>query len=330
MYKHHYLSIALIALLVIAGKLSASAQTEIFKETFDKMSGTGGNDNEWSGSIASTTATAADADVDGWVFTKGGIADQCVKLGSGSGLGSAVTPALSALKGDATLTFRAGAWTGDGTTLKLSISEGSISPASVTLASGKWTSYKVSITGGTSASKITFQGGGTSKCRFFLDDVVVNGEAAIVTPTVKSITAFNALTDGTVAHLYLSDADMVRVTSAASGKSILEDATGQNLTFYQVATNPSMVVDQHVAGYITGEKSTIDGASVLMPTTATSTYMLVIANPVTEPATAGISGAQASSSASIRNSTYTSLTGQRVQHPLKGLYIVNGKKIIIK
>src|SRR5574344_538309 len=83
MYKHHYLSIALIALLAIAGKVSASAQTEIFKETFDKMSGTGGNDNEWSGRIASTTATAADADVDGWVFTKGGIADQCVKLGSG-------------------------------------------------------------------------------------------------------------------------------------------------------------------------------------------------------------------------------------------------------
>lgn len=330
MYKQHYLSIVIIALSAIVWESSASAQTEIFKETFDKMSGLGGNDGQWSGSIASTTATAADADVDGWIFTAGGVADKCIKLGSGSAQGSAVTPALSALKGDATLSFRAGAWTGDGTTLNLSISEGTISPASVTLASGKWTSYTVSITGGTPASKITFQGGGTKKYRFFLDDVVVNGEAAVTIPTVTGIAAFNALSDGTAAHLYLSDTDMVRVASAASGKCMLEDAAGQHLTFYQVVTNPSMTVDQHVAGYITGEKSTIDGASVLMPTTSTSTYMLLIANPVTEPATAGISSTSLSVSATTAKSIYTSLTGQRVQHPMKGLYIVNGRKVIVK
>ena len=176
---------------------------EYFNETFDKTDGTGGNDGKWSGSIASATLKA---DKTGWTFTKDGGANKCVKLGSGSDQGSATTPALAGLTGDAVLTFRAGAWDGDATTLKITISVGSLSDTTVTLTNAAFSNYTINITGATEESKITFQGKQASKARFFLDDVVVKSavtlkdfrtncegvstainSAAVETPAVKSI-----------------------------------------------------------------------------------------------------------------------------------------------
>ena len=176
---------------------------EYFKETFDQTNGTGGNDDQWSGSIASSTLTT---DKEGWTFTKEGGAKQCAKFGTGSVQGSATTPALAGLTGDAVLTFRAGAWKGDATTLNLSISVGKLSEESVTLADASFSTYTINITGATEESKITFKGKQTSNSRFFLDDVVVKSavtlkdfrtncegvstaisSAAVETPAVKTI-----------------------------------------------------------------------------------------------------------------------------------------------
>ncbi len=143
---------------------------EYFKETFDQTKGTGGNDGSWNGSIASSTLTT---DNTGWTFTKEGGAKQCAKFGTGSVQGSATTPALTSLTGSAVLTFRAGAWKGDATTLNLSISVGKLSEESVTLADASFSTYTINITGATKESKITFKGEQTSNSRFFLDDVVV-------------------------------------------------------------------------------------------------------------------------------------------------------------
>lgn len=62
-----------------------------FYESFDKTTGKGGNDGQWSGSIASNDVIY---DNEGWSVTKEGGANQCLKLGSGSEKGSATTPAL--------------------------------------------------------------------------------------------------------------------------------------------------------------------------------------------------------------------------------------------
>ena len=176
---------------------------EYFKETFDKNKGTGGNDDKWSGSIASSTLTA---DSTGWTFTKESGASQCAKLGSSDTKGVATTPALTGLTGSAVLTFRAGAWDGDANTLNLSISVGKLSEESVTLSNAAFSTYTITITDATAESKITFQGQQDKKARFFLDDVVVKNavtlkdfrtncegvstaisSAAVETPAVKSI-----------------------------------------------------------------------------------------------------------------------------------------------
>ncbi|MDY2942901.1 MAG: bacterial Ig-like domain-containing protein [Paludibacteraceae bacterium] len=176
---------------------------EYFKETFDKTNGTGGNDGSWNGTIASSTLTT---DNTGWTFTKEGGAKQCAKLGSSSAQGSATTPALTGLTGNAVLTFRAGAWKGDASSLSLSISAGKLSVESVTLTDAAFSTYTIDITDATEESKITFKAAQASSARFFLDDVVVKSavtlkdfrtncegvstaisSAAVETPAVKTI-----------------------------------------------------------------------------------------------------------------------------------------------
>lgn len=173
------ITISLRCLLIVASLVFGSSAwgqtTTIFEETFDECSSTGGNDEKWS-RISGTTYDIS-ADKTGWNFVKGYAASQCARFGTSSKLGSATTPTLN-FTGDATLTFRAGAWNAkdEKTTLKLSISKdsnGTLSASTVTLKKGAFSKYTINITGVTANPTITFEGQQASNSRFFLDDVVV-------------------------------------------------------------------------------------------------------------------------------------------------------------
>ncbi len=155
----------------------------LFSETFSGCDGTGGNDNEWSGSIASKTYETSMADNSGWTMSNEYAAKECVRLGTGSKLGKAKTPALaleSALT--YTLTFRAGAWDGKSTNLKISMDNGTISADHVTMKNSAFDSFELTITNASSDAKITFEGNATSNSQFFLDDVKIT---APTTPGVS-------------------------------------------------------------------------------------------------------------------------------------------------
>lgn len=146
----------------------------IFTETFDKMNGEGGNDgnfNVWgSGNLSS-----GDCDNAGWSHSGvgNGKADKCVRIEMSASL---TTPALTNLKGDAFLFFRAAQNRNAATSINLSISGGgSLSEKSVTLEKTFY-DYVVLIKDATPETKIKFScsiGG----C-FFLDNVKI--ERAIV------------------------------------------------------------------------------------------------------------------------------------------------------
>lgn len=163
--------------------INTALANAFFIETFDKISGTGGNDGEWKGSIAQ--GSMENTDMHGWTFMN--ITDkkqvnnwgaaQCVKLGTGSDAGSATTPALEGIGSYAVMTFKAGSWDGDGTTLHLSISgSGQLSETSFQLTDASWGNYTVYIENATAASKVTFANSGGEQ-RFFLDEVVIANEA---------------------------------------------------------------------------------------------------------------------------------------------------------
>lgn len=149
-----------------------------FYESFDKFSGSGGNDEEgWSGSIAGKEWKNADCDNSGWSVENANEANACGKFGASGKLGSAITPAFNVTSNLATLTFNAAAWDGadESTDLLVSIASGTgiLSESSITLAKGAWTEYTVYIAGAGDGTKVKFAAKNASKNRFFLDEVKV-------------------------------------------------------------------------------------------------------------------------------------------------------------
>lgn len=181
-----------------------------FKETFDgNTTDEGGNDGQWSG--ISNTNEEINTDMAGWTFSAGYAASKCIKLATGSKAGKATTPALEGIGSYAKLTFLAGSWSGDGTTLNLSISGGGqLSETSFELADGAWGVYTVYIENATAASKVEFSS--ASGKRYFLDEVVIANEAMtqLVAP------GFSGVTDG--ASYY--DEATVEIACATEGATI--------------------------------------------------------------------------------------------------------------
>lgn len=150
--------------------VTPSGSTMLY-ESFNKCTGTGGNDSKFSGNIAGATASKDNYDVVGWTSTSTIYeANKCVRLGKSGTAGNITSPSFT-VNGSAILTFKAARWDGskDGTNLKLSVSNGMLSQSSVTMTRGAWTDYDVKITA-TGNVKVTFTAGSG---RFFLDEVKV-------------------------------------------------------------------------------------------------------------------------------------------------------------
>ena len=187
-------SIFTILLFVVGLCNSAFAADgdQLFSEKFDACTSTGGNDNLWSGSVANGVfpSTLTDA---GWTNVSGYAASGCIKLGTGSKQGSAITPAITGFDAakSYTLKFRAGAWNSasENTVLMVTASSGTLSAGSVTLEKGAFKDYTLTISGASAGTKISFVAEKAGSNRFFLDDVsLVEGipaPAAVATPVVS-------------------------------------------------------------------------------------------------------------------------------------------------
>ena len=165
----------------VSGEQIYEVENLVFYESFDKNDGTGGNDGQWSGNIATNEIQY---DVAGWTCENEKGANKCAKFGA-STKGKATTPALTGLGGDAVLTFKAGAWNieKEKTTLNISITNGTLDKTSVDLKKGEFTEYTINITGADATSKITFEAAVDKNNRFFLDEVKVK-QVAVATPTI--------------------------------------------------------------------------------------------------------------------------------------------------
>ena len=160
----------------VSGEQIYEVENLVFYESFDKNDGTGGNDGKWSGSIASNDIQY---DVAGWTCSNASGANKCARFGTSSKKGTATTPALTDLEGDAILTFKAAPWNTEGGKMSVTISDGTIETSEFELINNTFTEYSVKISGG-ATSKITFT---SSEDRFFLDEVKVK-QVAVATPTI--------------------------------------------------------------------------------------------------------------------------------------------------
>ncbi len=149
-----------------------SGESTLLSEDFSKFTEGQPNNNPGNTDISDKLDTYTL--VPGWTGIKVYQAGGTAKIGASSTLGYLVTPSLDLSVGEVTLSFKAMAWLNDSTELKIYVDD-ALAYTATGLNNTDYTlkSYSTTLTGGTTASKIKFEGKQASKGRFFLDDVVV-------------------------------------------------------------------------------------------------------------------------------------------------------------
>jgi len=370
----------------------------IFYESFDTNSGSGGND----GALSGTGSGKALTDNEGWNFQKGYGASKCIKLGTGSAIGTATTPPLG-YTGTVSLTFRAGAWNyeKEEITLQVTVLNGGefIENSTLKLAKGAFTDYQLTIKGLTAGSKIEFSAAVASYNRFFLDEVKVTKLHAVLDETATEIPANADVTDVTLKrtfnankwnpvclpfalsaeHItalfgaesevaeYMGDEEndgnvTVKFRKKTDGMEAnvpyliypLNNITEAEFSAVEVVATECPVVSGTVFDLVGNYTNQLKGSSVIQkgdyivsggvfkqanggngikafrsylrkkPTSNAKSLMMVFQNE-----TSGIDSIISNLSIEEDNCIYD-LQGRMVKNPVKGLYIVNGRKVIIK
>lgn len=144
-----------------------------FYESFDKCTGTGGNDGSWSGNIATNAITT---DNEGWTIGNnnnwGG--SHCIRLGTTKIKGEAVTPTLGFEIAQAFISFASAAWAEESSLIQLHFEEGtgsevqSLSPTA--LSNHGFGEHTATLNNVTEDSKLVFS---ASDYRFWLDEVLI-------------------------------------------------------------------------------------------------------------------------------------------------------------
>lgn len=193
----------------------------------------------------------------------------------------------------------------------------------MTASNGNYTSANGTSTWSGAASTIVF----TVKTNQQVKTMTVTYEGDTTPSTsVTSLAEIQHLDDGTRVNLYLSDGQMARVVNT-DDDVCLKDISG-TVYFRGFTTNPEMTVNRHVAGYITAIKSSAGNKTLLEPATDTSSYRLIIADPVTE---GDVTAIRPVTSHKTDNDTHTyNISGQRVSDNTPGILIKNNKKILKK
>ena len=166
------------------GNENVNPSEYIFYESFDKCNGTGGNDDRWSGSIASSNFKPDNTD---WTSSKSYGANKCAKFGNSNTMGITTTPSFT-INGETKFTFMAAPWDKDNTGLELSVSgNATISPSTFTMTAHKWTTFTATINGqGNIKVKFTPYG------RIFLDEVKAYSPTTSITDIEHNISEKNA------------------------------------------------------------------------------------------------------------------------------------------
>lgn len=185
----------------------------VFYESFCQNEGQGGNDGIWKGISKMPTLKY---DNSGWTVKNESGANKCARFGIINAKGTATTPTID-LSGDKyILTFKAGAWSGDKTTIDVIISDGTLtyngtenSSQTIEMNKAEWTDYTMTIAGATNSTTITFTAKVASYNRFFLDEVKIV-EAQRPEPTASGDLTFKAQdSDGMYYATFSSNKDVV-------------------------------------------------------------------------------------------------------------------------
>lgn len=350
------LSLMSIALMLFGVNSALAGDGDvIFHETFDACDGTGGNDGQWKGSIASNSMPES---ITGWTFTGQFAADRCVKLGATSKTGSAQTPSISFENGKTyTLIYRVGGWDGDNTQVKVELGSTTVT-SSFAISSASFSVYTATLSP-TGADKVKFTALANKK-RFFIDDVMIvegskvnvtiasSGWSSLATPVGLDFSGVSGLTAFVASSVDASGVTLTSVDEITGAQGVMLKGSAE--TKYSIpikATAAFTGTNKLSAAYSAtpadanalyvlqnGELHLVTSAGSSVP--AGKAYLLASEVPSDARDLPFIIDDDVTSIAEVNNETQTArgdffdMQGRKVAQPTKGLYIVNGKKVIIK
>lgn len=236
----NYLSKLFLAIAMIVFSQGANAQEEIFKETFDKLSG--------SSLTAPSSQTIAfeneETDNPGWSGENCYEAGGAIKLGASKKIGSITSPEIDLSDENATyiLTFNACSWKSKGSTIFVQIDGNDIQEITDLDDSGDYATalyannYTVTLTTGTANSKITL----TNKLKdkaLFIDNIVITktGGSGIVLENPHA--AFSAET----ATYKLGEAFSAPTFTTASNGEVTYKSSNTNVAIVDAEGNITAV-----------------------------------------------------------------------------------------
>ena len=340
--------------LTVNAPEGGSTATPIFYESFANCTGTGGNkegtftNGSQNGSVENKTDETYST------ITNAYPASGCARLGTGSANGVLTTTV--SITGDATLTFSGAGWSGsDSNTITVTATGATLSgDTEVTLTNAEWKDYTVNITGANGDVTLTF----TEK-RGFLDDILITQAASVTLngsgyATYCSVNPldFSGSLDATVRYsawqitgVSGSVITFERITGAIKGGQgvLLKGETGGATVTIPLASSTTELTGNKLVGTtaptyfdansfygLSGDKLYLNAACTLpagkayLPASEVSnvksfTFVFVDSETgITETQTVGREEAV----------TIFDLSGRRMTKVQKGIFIINGKKVV--
>ena len=333
-----------------------------FYEPFDYDGGTGGNDGQFKGNVASSNFVTNYSGTNNWTEISY-LGLNCARAGTGSLKGTATVSNIAVEAGKTYhLNFKAAPFSDEETVMDVAVEGGTIDGLSGdALTIFQWNDLSATITATADELSLTFT---ADQNRFFLDEVRLADPTDLNTATV-TIPASGWASYCCEYPLEFTESDDVKayaVTSASGNKATLTQVTGSVKGGVPLLLNGapgeySLTVAENSTNEVAGNllKGTLSPTYVERETSEAINYGLksgefhaVISGtmpagkaylPIAKSATAagsklvlvfedttGISQYQSVQSAAV----CYDLQGRRVDSPRKGVYVRNGKKVVIK
>ena len=342
----------------------STSSTVLFNETFDQSDGTGGRDNAFSGNVGTSSLTGKTDEE--WATIGSNGASHCIKLGTGKAQGVVTTSEIT-VSGSVTLSFEAAGWGDENeNVVSVSVAGGTINgetSVDITLTNGEWTSYSYPIVPTETEIQITF-----SMKRGFLDEVKVEQPAEAAPKLTLSASGyasycyqypldFSNIDKDTFKAWYVSGVDMANgnvtfteITGTIKGGEgfFLYGTPGAECQLAFASSSTTELNDNELEGtlaptYVENDEliqnyGLSGGNFVKMGNgvvKANKAYLPVLKEGET-PAKMNIIF-ESEEATGIKNITTMmqngdayDLQGRKVMNPTKGIYVVNGKKVILK
>lgn len=333
-----------------------------FYEPFDFAGGSGGNDGQFKGNVATSDFDTNYAGMNNWTV-KPFLGFNCACAGTGSAKGMATVSNIAVEAGkEYHLNFKAAPFSDEVAVMDVAVEGGTIDGLSgEALTNFQWNDLSATVTAAADELSLTFT---ADQNRFFLDEIRLADPTDLNTATV-TIPASGWASYCCEYPLEFTESDDVKayaVTNVSGNKATLTQVTGSVKGGVPLLINGapgeySLTVAENSTNEVAGNllKGTLSPTYVERETSEAINYGLksgefhaVISGtmpagkaylPIAKSATAagsklvlvfedttGISQYQSVQSAAV----CYDLQGRRVDSPRKGVYVRNGKKVVIK